>query len=203
MLSPLLSLFTGRRLFFCLAVALPLLSACSSNGGGNDAVDAANAENRDKISAADVTEKQEADANFLVKATSNALLAVELGKLAQARATTPTVRAYGTRLVQNRLELLGALRTLAAAKQLTIPSALGGDEQAAYHEVSTTTGSQLDKKVMELIVKVQGQDEDAFDDMKDDAYDGDIRGFAAKYHPPVQEELAGAEEVADVIEDLP
>ncbi|WP_196283614.1 DUF4142 domain-containing protein [Hymenobacter jeongseonensis] len=192
-----------RPLIFRLAVALPLLSACSSGGSGNDAVDAANAENRDKISAADVTEKQEDDADFLVKATSNALLAVELGKLAQARATTPTVRAYGTRLVQHRLGLLSALRTLAAAKQLTIPPALGGDEQAAYHEVSTATGSQLDKSLMKLIVKVQGQDEDAFDDMKDDAYDGDIRGFAAKYHPPVQEELAGAEEVADAIEDLP
>ncbi|WP_081867887.1 DUF4142 domain-containing protein [Hymenobacter sp. IS2118] len=200
---PLLPSATVRRIFFCLVVALPPLSGCSSGSSGNDAVDAANAENRDKISAADVTEKQEADANFLVKATSNALLAVELGKLAQARATTPTVRAYGTRLVQNRLELLGALRTLAAAKQLAIPSALGGDEQAAYHEVSITNGSQLDKKVMELIVKMQSQDEDAFDDMKDDAYDGDIRGFAAKYHTPVQEELAGAEEVADVIEDLP
>ncbi|MFC7667292.1 hypothetical protein ACFQT0_07590 [Hymenobacter humi] len=69
--------------------------------------------------------------------------------------------------------------------------------------MSTKTGTQVDKSVMELILKVQKQDEDAFDDMKDDAYDGDIRGFAAKYHTPVQEELAGAEEVADAIEDLP
>ena len=191
-----------RSLLLGLAVALPLLSACSS-GGSNDAVDAANAENQNKISAADVTAKQEADADFLVSSTSRALLQVELGKLAQARATTPTVRTYGARLVQNRLELLNALRGLASAKNLTVPPALGSDEQAAYHEVSTKTGTQIDKSVMELILKVQKQDEDAFDDMKDDAYDGDIRGFAAKYHTPVQEELAGAEEVADAIEDLP
>ena len=198
----LLSLLPSRQLIFQLAVALPLLSACSS-GGSNDAVDAANVENKNKISEADVTAKQEADADFLVKSTSRALLQVELGKLAQARATTPTVRTYGARLVQNRLELLNALRGLATSKNLTVPPALGGDEQAAYHEVSTKTGTQIDKSVMELILKVQKQDEDAFDDMKDDAYDGDIRGFAAKYHTPVQEELAGAEEVADAIEDLP
>lgn len=199
-------LFLGpsRPLVFALALALPqpLLTACSS-GGGNDAVETANSQNAQKIDAADVTAKQEADAEFLVKATSNALLQVELGKLAQARASTPTVRSYGTRLVQNRLELLGALRALANSKQLTVPPALGGDEQAAYHEISTKTGSQLDKSLMKLVLKVQKQDEDAFDDIRDDGYDGDVRGFAAKYLQPVREELAGAEEVADAIEDLP
>lgn len=200
--SPFVSL-SSRQALFALIVALPLLASCSSGGGGTDATEAATAQNDTKISAEDVTAKQEADAEFLVKATSNALLEVELGKLAQARATTPIVRSYGTRLVQQRLELLSAVRTLAAAKNLVVPSALGGDEQAAYHEVSTQAGSQIDKSLMELLVKMQKQDEDAMDDMKDDAYDGDIRGFAAKYQTPVQEELAGAQEVADTIEDLP
>lgn len=200
--SPFVSL-SSRQALFALIVALPLLVSCSSGGGGTDATEAATAQNDTKISAEDVTAKQEADAEFLVKATSNALLEVELGKLAQARATTPIVRSYGTRLVQQRLELLSAVRTLAAAKNLVVPSALGGDEQAAYHEVSTQAGSQIDKSLMELLVKMQKQDEDAMDDMKDDAYDGDIRGFAAKYQTPVQEELAGAQEVADTIEDLP
>ena len=192
----------SRRLFLGLVVAVPFLAACSG-GGGSDAVDAANTQNETKISAADVTAKQEADAKFLVKATSNALLEIELGKLAQARASTPTVRTYGARLVQNRLALLNSLRTLAEAKSLAVPPALGEDEQAAYHEVSIATGTQLDKQLIKLIVKAQKQDEDAFDDMSDDAHDGDIRGFAAKYLRPVQEELAGAEEVADAVDDLP
>jgi len=161
------------------------------------------AENEKQIGKADVTAKQEADARFMVKTTSNTLLELELGKLAQARATTPVVRTYGAALVQNRLELLAALRTLAAAKSLTVPAALGDDEQAAYHEVSTQAGAQIDKRLMALLVKTQKQDEDGFDDMSDDAYDGDIRGFAAKYLTPVQEQLAGAKEVADTIEDLP
>lgn len=178
--------------------------ACSSGGsGGNDAVDTAMAQNEQKIDAADVTKKQEADARFLVRATSNALLQVELGKLAQARATSPAVRDYGSRLVQNRLELLAALRTLADTKKLALPPALGEDEQEAYHETSTQTGSQLDKHVMALLVKTQKQDEDSFDDMSDDAYDGDIRGFAAKYHGPVEEQLDNARDVAEAADKQP
>jgi putative membrane protein len=193
----------SRQLFLRLAVALPLFTACSSGGSDNDSAAAANAQNEKKIDAADVTDKQEADAKFLVKVTNNALLEVELGKLAQARATTPTVRTYGARLLQNRLALLAALRSLAETKKLAIPAALGDDEQAAYHEVNTQQGPQLDKRLVALMVKAQKQDEDAFDDMSDNAYDGDIRGFAAKYLIPVREELAGAKEVADAIDDLP
>ena len=179
------------------SVAILLVTACSSGSGNGDAVDSAIAQNENKIDAADVTKKQEADARFLVEATGNALLEVELGKLAQARGSSPAVREYGTRLVQNRLELLTALRSLAEAKKLTIPPALGEDGQAAYHETSTKTGVEFDKHLLALLVKTQSQDEDAFDDMSDDAYDGDIRGLAAKYHAPVEELLDAAKDAAD------
>jgi putative membrane protein len=179
------------------ALALLLATSCSSGGSNGDAVDSALAQNENKIDAADVTKKQEADARFMVETTGNALLEVELGKLAQARASTPTVREYGTRLMQNRLELLTVLRSLAAAKKLTLPLALGEDGQAAYHETSTKTGAEFDKHLLAMLVKTQKQDEDFFDDMSDDAYDGDIRGFAAKYHTPVEELLDAAKDAAD------
>ena len=203
MLISLNSTTRTRRLFWQLAVALPLLASCSGNGGNTDAADNATAQNEKKIDTADITKKQQADAEFLVNTTSNALLEIELGKLAQARATAPAVRSYGARLVPQRLELLATLRTLAAAKSLTVPAALGGDEQEAYHEASTQPGSQLDKHLMALLVKTQKQDEDNFDDMSDDAYDGDIRGFAAKFHGPVEEQLDAAKETADAAEKLP
>jgi len=195
------SLLPNRQGIASLAMGCVLLAGCSS--GGSDAADAANAQNQQTIGAADVTQKQEEDARFLVKAASNALLEIELGKLAQSRATTPDARAYGTALLQQRLQLLADLRTLAQAKKLVLPTALGDDEQAAYHEASVLKGAELDKQVVALLVKTQDQDEDAFDDMKDDAYDGDIRGFAAKYLPPVQDQLATANKLEDSLEDVP
>jgi putative membrane protein len=199
----LISMVPARQLLVRLLVALPLLTSCSSGSNGNDVVDAANAQNQHKIDDADVTAKQEADAKFLVNTASSTLLEIELGKLAQARATTPTVRTYGTTLLQSRLEMLAALRTLAEAKKLALPPALGEDEQAAYHEVSSSPAPQLDKRLVALLVKTQKQDEDAFDDMSDDAYDGDIRGFAAKYLEPVRENLEGAKDVAEAVDKLP
>ena len=199
-----LNILPSVRGFLLGLAVLPLAVACSSNSsGGSDAVQDATALNEHKIADADITKKQEADAEFLVRATSNALLEVELGKLAQTRATAPAVRAFGAAVVQSRLGLLAAVRTLAAGKQLAVPSALGDDEQSAYHEASTQTGAQLDKRVMALLVKIQKQDEDSFDDMKDDAYDGDIRGLAAKYYTPIDEQLGAAKEAADAADKLP
>ncbi|GAA4347824.1 hypothetical protein GCM10023185_03150 [Hymenobacter saemangeumensis] len=159
--------------------------------------------NREHINEADVTERQEEDAAFMVKLTGNTLLEIELGKLAQARAHTPVARQYGTRLVQSKLELLQSLRGLAAAKRLAVPAALSDDEQAAFHEVSSLSGPRLDQKVLALVIKTHKQDEDALDEMRDDAYDGDIRGLAAKYLPPLREQLATAEEIADEVDALP
>lgn len=189
---------------FLLTTPLLVLLACSSNTSTPaDPVAAARDRNEKKIDTADITKKQETDANFLVNATSNALLNIELGKLAQQSGISPATRAYGPRLVQQRLELLHALQSLAATKQLTVPADLGQDARAVYHEVSTQSGSQLDKHLFKIIVKTQKQDEDAFDDMQADAYDGDIRGLAAKYLPAVREQLSTAKQIEDKVADLP
>ena len=187
-----------------LALPLAAAAACSSGGGtGNDSEATATAQNEQKIKEADVTKKQEADARFMVQAAGNALLSVELGKLVQARAALPALRTYGARLVQDHLALLEDLRALAQTKSLALPPALSEDAQEAYHDASTQTGTRLDKQAVELILKIQRQDEDAFDDMKDDAYDGDIRGFAAKHYNSVKEQLDAAKEVADAVDSQP
>lgn len=195
-----------RATFHRLARALPLLTllACSSNGSAPaDPVAAARGRNEKKIDSADITKKQETDANFMVNATGNALLGIELGKLAQQPGRSSALQTYGARLVQQRLEQLRALQSLASAKQLAVPADLGQDARAAYHEVSTQTGAQLDKRLMQLVVKTFKQDEDAYDDMQKDAYDGDIRGLAAKYLPAVREQLTAAKQVASQANDLP
>ena len=198
------SLFSAPVRRWLLVLPLAATAACSSGGGtGSDPEAAATAQNEQKIQEADVTDKQKADAQFLVQAAGNALLGVELGKLVQARATLPALRTYGARLVQGRLALLADLRALAQAKSLALPPALSDDAQEAYHDASTQTGTRLDKQAVELILKIQRQDEDAFDDMKDDAYDGDIRGFAAKHYSTVKEQLDATKEVADAVDNQP
>jgi len=182
-------------------LALTGLLACSSNSNSADApVATARAQNEEKIKGADITRKQLADADFLVKTASNGLLEQELAKLAQAKASTVVLRAYGPRLLQSRLDVLGALRTLAAAKQLAVPASMGKNEQTAYHEVAKLVGPAQDKQLLETLVRALKKDRDAFGSMEKDAYDGDIRAFAARYGQPVRDQLAAAEATQEAVE---
>ncbi|MGI4887206.1 MAG: DUF4142 domain-containing protein [Janthinobacterium lividum] len=182
-------------------LALTGLLACSCNSNSADApVATAQAQNEEKIKGADITKKQLADADFLVKSASNGLLEQELAKLAQAKASTVALRAYGPRLLQSRLDMLGTLRTLAASKQLAVPADMGQDEQTAYHEVSKLVGPAMDKQLLETLIRALKKDRDAFGDMQKDAYDGDIRAFAARYGQPVRDQLAAAEATQDAVE---
>ncbi len=193
----LISSFLGGR---WPLLALAGLLACSSGPGKtDDPTAAAQAQNDQRIDNADITKKQRADADFLVKTASNGLLEQELAKLAQAKAATVALRTYGPQLLQSRLDMLQALRTLAAAKQLAVPAALGKDEQAAYHEASVLAGPAMDKQVLKTVIRALKQDRDAFRDMERDAYDGDIRGFAAKYGPPTGQQLDAAEAAEDAL----
>lgn len=192
------SLSTLRRRLPLLALAG--LGACSSGPGKtDDSVAAAQSENTQKIDSDAITKKQRADADFLVKAASNGLLEQELAKLAQARAATVAVRTFGAQLLQSRLALLQALRTLAAAKQLAVPAALGKDEQEAYHEVNKYAGPTLDKELLKTVTRALKQDRDAFRGMQRDAYDGDIRGFAAKYGGALGPQIDAADAAEDAL----
>ncbi|TGE13487.1 DUF4142 domain-containing protein [Hymenobacter elongatus] len=182
---------------------LLLLGACSPDAGQKDPVAEAQFQNEKRIGNENVTEKQERDAEFMVNAASDGLLEVELGKLAQQKATTPAVKNFGQHMAEQHAEANSALKALAEQKGLVLPGGLGNEQQETYRELSGLTGSAFDKQYMAAMVADHKKDVDAFEDMSEDAYDGDIRGFAAKYAPVLKQHLEMAEQVNDQVEELP
>jgi putative membrane protein len=186
-----------------LAVLLALGVSCSPDASKKDPVAEAQFQNEKRIGDENVTKKQEHDAEFMVEAASDGMLEVELGKLAQQKATQPAVKNFGQHMVEQHSEANTALKTLAEKKGLVLPTSLGQEQQETYGKLATLTGTQFDKQYMAAMVDAHKKDVDAFEDMSEDAYDGDIRGFAAKYAPVLKEHLDMAKQVNDQVEDLP
>ncbi|HEX8350888.1 MAG TPA: DUF4142 domain-containing protein, partial [Hymenobacter sp.] len=159
--------------------------ACSPDSSKRDPVADAKFQNEKRIGEADITKKQERDAEFMVNSASHGLLELELSKLAQQRATVPAVKNLATQLLQHHAEMNNTLKSLADRKSIVLPSSLGDEEQP--QKLARLTGTQFDKQYMDAIVDAHQEDIDSFDDMSDEAYDGDIRGFAAKYLPVLKE----------------
>ncbi|WP_324673378.1 DUF4142 domain-containing protein [Hymenobacter sp. GOD-10R] len=176
--------------------------ACSPDANQRDPVADAKFQNEKRIGEQDITKKQEHDAEFMVNSAGQGMLELELSKLAQQKATTPAVKTFAAQLVQQHADMSNSLKSVADKKSIVLPTGLGADQQEQVKKLSNLGGTAFDKQYMETIVDAHKDDVDSFDDMSDDAYDGDIRGFAAKYLPVLKEHLTSAQQVQDQVKDL-
>ena len=192
--------FIGRA---CLpALLLFQAVSCSPDASQKDPVAEAKFENERRISSEDVTKKQERDAEFMVNTAVASKLAVQLSQLAQQKAALPAVRALAGTLQKDHTNLDQALQTLAQQKSIVLPTGLGADQQKRYREFGTYTGGSFDREYISQLTDSYKQLVDAFDDMREEAYDGDIRGFAANYLPTVQQHLDQLKDLEDQTEEL-
>jgi len=189
------------RLLSATSFVLALV-ACSPDANKRDPVADAKFENEKRIGEADITKKQERDAEFMVNTAGQGMLEMELSKLAQQKASTPAVKAFATQLVQQHGEMSNNLKSVADRKSIVLPTGLGNDQQEQVQKLDGLSGTAFDKQYVEAIVDAHQDDVDNFDDMSDDAYDGDIRGFAAKYLPVLKDHLDKAKQVQEQVKEL-
>ncbi|MCC3155901.1 DUF4142 domain-containing protein [Hymenobacter sp. 15J16-1T3B] len=184
--------FTVRALLFA---PLALLLACGS--GERDPVADAKFANEQRIGREDITKRQERDADFMVEAATGSRLGAELGQLAQRRASSPALRAWATQLSRDATALGGALHAVAEQKSLTLPEGLSADQQDVISQLTSQSGAEFDRRLLEAARDYLDDARDEFDDMADDAYDGDIRAVAAKYAPVLKKHYEQADELHD------
>ncbi len=183
-----------RRYF--AVVLLPLLTACGS-GSTKDPVAEAKFQNEQRIGNEDVTEKQERDAEFLVMAATHLMQDAEMSQFAQRKATSPDVKYLAQLVLGEHATTQKALQTLAAQKNIVLPASLGADQAKRLGELSALNGPAFDRKYAELLEDSHQASAKEFDDMSEDAYDGDIRAFAAKYLPTLEAHRDAADKLAD------
>ncbi|GAA4378970.1 DUF4142 domain-containing protein [Hymenobacter koreensis] len=190
--------FTGNS-FMLYRIHLPwaclLLFVTSCGSGERDPVAEAKFQNEKRIGDANITERQEQDAEFIVNTASRGLLDVELAKLAQQRSTRPDLSALAQTLVRDHTGMHTALSTLAERKGLAIPQGLGSDQQDTFKELSALTGAEFEREYLEVTTEHHDDAADRFEDMAEDAYDGDIRAFAAKYAPVLKQHHEQAQQI--------
>jgi putative membrane protein len=178
------------------AVVLLLVAACNTESN-KDPVAEAKFQNEKRIGDADVTEKQERDALFMVTAASHFMLDQEISQLAQRKATSPEVKYLAQMVAGQHAPLQAALKQLASQKSIVLPAGLGADQAKNVGELTALNGPAFDRKYVELLEKSHKASIDDFDDMSDDAYDGDIRAFAATHLPTLKSHQEAAEKAAD------
>ncbi|SNC77240.1 putative membrane protein [Hymenobacter gelipurpurascens] len=184
------------RLFPLLLLPLGL-SSCSSGESNKDPVAEAKFKNEKRIGDEAITEKQEQDAEYVVNTASHNMFVRDASQLAQTKSTAPAVKALAQSLVAQHAANQQTIQTLAAQKNIVLPTGLGGDQAQTLGQLAALNGAAFDQKYTDALIDLHKKAVDEAEDMRDEAYDGDIRQLATQQLPLLKQHLEAAEELQD------
>jgi putative membrane protein len=178
-------------------------AACNSSSTNTDSVDSANNANDSMMmdsnsmnssdtsntTAMTTTPVSEEDANWAVEAANGGMAEVEMGKLAQQKATDERLKNFGAMMVADHSKAGDQLKQLATAKNITLPASLSDKEQKHLDELNKKSGKDFDKEYIDMMIDDHKKDVDKFKKGSNDLKDPDLKNFAAQTLPVIQMHL--------------
>ena len=134
-----------------------------------------------------------ADRAFAEKAAAGGAAEVEGGKVAEQRAANDKVKQFGARMVQDHGKANDELKQIASGKGLQLPSAPDAHDQQEMARMQKLSGAEFDRAYMDHMVKDHKKDIAEFKKQASSGKDPEIKAFAAKTLPTLQEHLKLAE----------
>ncbi|HJQ26055.1 MAG TPA: DUF4142 domain-containing protein [Blastocatellia bacterium] len=178
-----------------LATAALLMAACVDSSNSNTHSNTNNTLNNTNSTAASSTPST-ADRDFMTKAAVGGMEEVELGRLATQKAASPDVKAFGQRMVTDHSRAGDELKSLAAQKNVTLPTALDQQHQADVDKLSKLSGAAFDREYMSMMVKDHVEDVAEFEREAASGTDTDVKGWAGRTVPTLRQHLQMAQETA-------
>lgn len=126
--------------------------------------------------------------SFAVKAASGGLMEVALGNMAQQKAANAAVKDFGQRMVTDHGKANTELKTIAAAKNINLPTTPLPKHQQHIDHLGSLSGAQFDQAYMSMMVKDHQEDINLFQSTAtDNSQDAELKGFAQKTLPVLKE----------------
>jgi len=138
--------------------------------------------------------KQVSDQTFVTKAASGGMAEVELGKMAQEKGTSQQVKDFGQRMVTDHSKANDELKSLAQSKNITLPTQMGPHEKATMAKLSKLSGAAFDRAYMQAMLIDHKTDVNEFRRESTAGKDSDVKSFAAKTLPTLEDHLKMAQD---------
>jgi len=135
-----------------------------------------------------------ADQTFVMKAARGGLAEVELGKLAEDKATNDQVKQFGKKMVDDHGKANDELKSLAQSKNITLPTDLSAKDKALHDRLSKLSGAAFDRAYMQAMVKDHREDVNEFRTESKSGADPEVKQWAAKTLPTLETHLKLAQD---------
>jgi putative membrane protein len=131
----------------------------------------------------------EGDRKFVMDAAKGGALEVELGKLAEEKATNPAVKQFGQRMVQDHGKANQELAQLAQSKGLAVSPSPDAKHQRMQERLSKLSGADFDRAYVKEMIQDHEKDVKEFRRMSKQAKDPQLKAWTTQTLPTLEEHL--------------
>lgn len=137
----------------------------------------------------------ESDKQFMKTAAMGGAAEIELGQLAQSKASDPKVKQFGQRMVKDHSKAADELKSVAESQHIALPTGIDREDKAAKSRLSKLAGAEFDKSYMRLMVQEHTKTVDKFKREAEHGYDNSVKKFAQETLPTLESHLSEARQI--------
>ena len=136
------------------------------------------------------------DATFYKKAAESGIFEVDAGNQAQQKANAQSVKDFGAMMVKDHTAASDQLKTLAASKNISLPTSASVGQISKKGELDVLTGDTYDKAYIKSQIKAHHEAIALFKKEIAGGQDADATAFAQQTLPTLQQHLKAARAIA-------
>jgi putative membrane protein len=136
------------------------------------------------------------DTSFFKNAAEGGLSEVELGQLAQQKASNPAVKDFGAMMVKDHSAANDKLKALAASEQVSLPDSPSMMQQGSKTKLNMLSGDSFDKSYVKGMIADHKEDIKEFQKEVSEGKDPQAKAFASATLPTLQMHLQKIQSIA-------
>lgn len=136
------------------------------------------------------------DASFMKSAAEGGMSEIELGQLAQQKASNPAVKDFGAMMVKDHTAANDKLKALAASEQVSLPDSPSLMQKASKTKLNMLSGESFDKSYVKDMIDDHKDDIKEFQKEISDGKDPQAKAFASATLPTLEMHLQRIQSIA-------
>ena len=129
------------------------------------------------------------DKKFVMEVAEGGQMEVELGELAQQKAQNDAVKQFGRRMAEDHAKAGRELADLASSKGVQLSDKPSSKAQREKDRLSKLSGAAFDREYVKMMVRDHEKDVAAFKRESQQAKDQDLKAWAGKTLPTLEDHL--------------
>ena len=141
------------------------------------------------------TQNKMDEKRFVKDALLGGMTEVALGKVAVEKASGDAVKQFAQKMIDDHSKANEELKQIAGKESITVPETLDSKHQSRVDKISKLSGADFDRAYIKDLVKDHQNDVNDFQMEAQNGNDPEVKGFAAKTLPVLEEHLRMVKEL--------